>query len=122
MAGFAFMFGRSNDDDDGNPVASILLIVLAPIIALLVQLAVSRTREYGADASGAQLVGSGRGLASALAKLNGWAQRVPMHSADVATSHMYIVQPALGIGSSMAALFQTHPPVEERIRRLQETR
>ncbi len=121
-AGWAFMLGggRSSDDEHGtNPVAALLMILVAPLIALLLQLAVSRSRELGADASGARLAGSARGLASALRKLDAYARRVPMRSADPATSHLYIVAPVASLGRSLAGLFHTHPPVEERIRRLQ---
>jgi heat shock protein HtpX len=95
------------------------MIIVAPIIALLLQLAVSRSREYGADATGARLSGDPEALASALAKLEAAARAVPMRTADPATAHMYIVAPLQGMAGSIVALFSTHPPVEERIRRLQ---
>jgi heat shock protein HtpX len=124
MAGWALMFGgmggRRDERERGNPLASLLLIIVAPIIALLIQMAVSRSREYGADATGARLAGSSRGLASALKKLEVMSQRVPMRTADPATSHLYIVAPLAGRGVSLVNLLSTHPPVEERIRRLQE--
>ncbi len=123
MAGWAMMFGGARGDDrerEGNPVASLLLIIVAPIIALLIQLAVSRSRELGADATGARLAGTSRGLARALAKLETVSRQIPMRTADPATAHLYIVAPLAGRGVSLVNLFSTHPPVEERIRRLQE--
>jgi heat shock protein HtpX len=122
VAGWTFMLGggRSSDDEGGtNPLAALLLVLVAPIIALLLQLAVSRSREFGADAGGARLVGSGEPLARALRKLDAYAQRLPMRSADLATSHLYIVAPVASFGRSLQSLFHTHPPVDERIRRLQ---
>jgi heat shock protein HtpX len=104
--------GRGDDDDRGG----LLALVLAPIAAMLIQLAVSRSREYGADATGARLVGYPDGLIGALRKLEAAAQRVPMRSADPATAHLFIVNPLSG--RSLAGLFSTHPPVERRIERL----
>jgi heat shock protein HtpX len=119
FAGFALMFGgRRGDDEQGNPLGALLLMLFAPIIALLLQLAVSRNREYAADATGARLAGTGRGLASALGKLATASRRIPMHTADPATSHLYIVAPLGGRALKALSWFQTHPPVEERIRRL----
>jgi heat shock protein HtpX len=124
IAGWAFMFGgggKSSEERGGNPLASLLLLLVAPIIALIVQLAVSRSREYGADTTGAQLAGNPNGLAAALAKLQAYNKEVPMRTADPATSHLYIVAPLAMTGRSASALvhlFSTHPPIEERIRRL----
>ncbi len=121
IAGFGMMFGgRSSDDDGPNPLTALLLIILAPLIALIIQMAVSRSREYGADSTGARLAGNPRGLARALEKLHLVGQRVPMRTADPATSHLYIVSPLAGRGVSLVNLLSTHPPVEERIRRLRE--
>jgi heat shock protein HtpX len=124
IAGFGMMFGmgRSSDDDEGgtNPLAALLLIIVAPIIAVIIQLAVSRSREYGADSTGARLAGSSRGLARALEKLHLVNQRVPMRTADPATAHLYIVAPLAGVGTSLVNLLSTHPPVGERIARLRE--
>jgi heat shock protein HtpX len=125
LAGWALMFGggRHSDDDNGpNPIGALLLMILAPIIAVLLQLAVSRSREYGADATGARLAGNPHGLASALAKLDAYSRRVPMRTADPATAHLYIVAPLAGRGAKLMNLFQTHPPIAERIRRIQEIR
>ena len=91
-------------------------ILLAPFAAMLIQLAVSRSREYEADASGARLVGHPEGLASALRKLQAAAERIPMRRADPATAHLFIVSPLSG--RSLAGLFSTHPPLEKRIARL----
>jgi heat shock protein HtpX len=121
MAGWAFMFGggRSDDDEGTNPAAALILILVAPVMALLLQLAVSRSREFGADAAGARLAGSAGGLARALRKLEAYSQRIPMRTADPATSHLYIVAPLTGVGATLASLFRTHPSTDERVRRLQ---
>jgi heat shock protein HtpX len=123
MAQWATFFGgghRGDDDEGGtNPLAMLLLAILAPIAAMLVQLAVSRAREYQADASGARLAGRPWGLAKALEKLHTAQQVVPM-PANPATAHLFIVNPLSG--QAMMHLFSTHPPVEERIRRLRSTR
>ena len=117
--GLALGTGRSRDEEGGtSPLVGLLLIIVAPIIAMMVQLAISRSREYAADATGARLVGNPRGLARALAKLDAVNHRVPMRSADMATAHLYIVEPHAAVGANIAHLFSTHPPTEERIRRL----
>jgi len=116
MAQWAMIFG-SSDDEDSNPVAMIAMMILAPIAAMLVQMAISRSREYGADAKGAQLCGNPHSLASALRKLESANQRSPMPKVNEATAHMFIVNPLSG--QKMAKLFSTHPPMEERIRRLE---
>lgn len=108
--------GRSSDDDDApNPLVSLLMLFLAPVAALLIQMAVSRSREYAADATGARLVGYPHGLASALRKLHAASQRIPMR-AEPATAHLFIVNPLSG--RAFANLFSTHPPLEERVERL----
>ncbi len=122
MAQWAFMFGghRGDDEEGGmNPVAAILLAVLAPLAALLVQLAVSRAREYQADATGARLAGKTWGLAKALEKLQ-MAQRAAPMEANPATAHLFIVNPLSG--QALMTLFSTHPPIEERIARLRAMR
>ena len=116
MAQWALIFG-GRDDEDENPLATIALIILAPIAAMLIQLAISRSREFAADAGGAKIAGNPRYLASALRKLHMASEQIPMH-AQPATAHMFIVNPLSG-GSSIAKLFSTHPPVEERIARLE---
>jgi heat shock protein HtpX len=118
MARWAMIFGggRDNDRDRGNPLASILLMILAPLAAMLIQMAVSRSREYGADEGGAKLCGNPLYLASALKKLERGSQMIPM-DAQPSTAHMFIVNPLTGGG--LMNLFRTHPPTEERIARLE---
>lgn len=115
MAQWAMIFG-GNDEDD-NPVAMIAMMILAPIAAMLVQMAISRSREYGADATGARFCGNPHSLASALRKLETGNRQVPMQKVNEATAHMFIVSPLSG--SKLAGLFSTHPPMDERIRRLE---
>jgi heat shock protein HtpX len=117
----AFFGGRSRDDEEGgsNPIVMLLFAVLAPIAAMLVQLAVSRAREFQADASGARLAGRSYGLAKALEKID-VASRVEPLPANPATAHLFIVNPLSG--QSFARLFSTHPPTEERIARLRAMR
>ena len=110
---FRGMGGRGGRD--GGPLVFLAIAILAPIAAVLIQLAVSRSREYEADAQGARLAGDPRGLAGALEKLQMASQRVPLESGP-ATAHMFIVNPLSGKG--LARLFSSHPPTEERIRRL----
>ena len=119
MAQWAMIFGGS-DDEDSNPFAMIVMMILAPIAAMLVQMAISRSREYGADQKGAELCGNPHSLASALRKLEMANQRMPMKNVNEATAHMFIVSPLSG--KKMAQLFSTHPPMEERIRRLEGMR
>ena len=120
MAQWAAMFGGRNDDEEGsNPVAAILMAIVAPIAAMLVQLAVSRAREFQADASGAKYAGRTWGLAKALEKLDMAAHQVPL-PANPATAHLFIVNPLSG--RSLMRLFSTHPPIEERIARLRAMR
>ncbi len=116
MAQWAMIFG-SRDDEDSNPIATIAMMILAPIAAMLVQMAISRSREYGADAKGAQLCGNPHSLANALRKLESANQRMPMQKVNEATAHMFIVNPLSG--KKLAKLFSTHPPMDERIRRLE---
>jgi len=116
MAQWAMIFG-GRDDEDSNPVAMIAMMILAPIAAMLVQMAISRSREYGADQTGAKLCGKPHSLANALRKLESANRTAPMEKVNEATAHMFIVNPLKGGG--MRALFSTHPPMEERIRRLE---
>ena len=117
MAQWAMIFGgRSSDEGEhGNPLATIVMMIVGPIAAMLVQMAISRSREYGADAGGAKISGNPLHLANALKKLQMASQKVPMN-ANPATSHMFIVNPLTGGG--ILKLFSTHPPIEERIKRL----
>jgi heat shock protein HtpX len=116
LARMAFFFGGSRDDDRrGSPIAAIAMMILAPIAALLIQMAVSRSREYGADETGAHFTGNPYALASALQKLEQYSQRIPMQ-ASPSTAHLYIIKPLLGM--NFASLFSTHPPTAERNARL----
>lgn len=110
------LFG-SRDERGGNPLAALALVIVAPIAAMIVQMAISRAREYEADKVGAEIAGTPLGLASALRKLEAAALRIPNEHAQPATAHMYIVNPLSGGG--LMALFSTHPPVAERVRRLE---
>ena len=118
MAQWAMIFGggRSDDDEGGNPIAGLLMIILAPLAAMLIQMAISRSREYIADADGARIAGNPRYLSNALRKLHHAAQQIPLH-ASPATAHMFIVSPLSGGG--IASLFSTHPPMEKRIEKLE---
>lgn len=116
IAQWGLIFG-GRDDEDSNPLALIGMMILGPIAAMLVQMAISRSREYGADETGARFAGNPRSLASALRKLEMANKRIPMQKVNEATAHMFIVSPLSG--SKMAGLFSTHPPVEERVRRLE---
>ena len=115
LSHLAFFFGGR--DRNANPIALLAMVIVGPIAALLVQLAISRQREYAADAAAARMTGHPFGLMSALEKLGHFSKRIPMRGAEPATAHMYIVNPLSGGG--LASLFSTHPPLEERIRRLQ---
>jgi heat shock protein HtpX len=120
MAQWAMIFGGGRrSDDDGSPLASIVMMIVAPIAAMLIQMAISRSREYSADEGGAKLNGNPMALANALRKLAKGSQQIPMH-ATPATSHMMIVNPFSGGG--IVKLFSTHPPIEERIARLESMR
>ncbi len=120
MAGWAAMFGGSSRDDDkgGNIFYELALIIIAPIAAVLIQMAISRSREYMADEGGAQITGKPMGLANALNKLSQANEVIPMANAGTSSAHMFIVNPLSG--KSMMKLFSTHPPLEERIERLKE--
>jgi len=110
-------FGRSDDDDNRNPLALLATIILAPIAALLLQMALSRGREYGADRYGARLIGDGEPLARALAKLESGARTIPSQ-VDPAHAQMFIVNPLAGRRMTFKSWFMTHPSTEDRIRRL----
>ncbi len=113
-------FGRDRDDDrDGGGFAALLMIFLAPFAALMLQLFLSRTREYSADETGARMVGQPYGLISALQKLGAYNQRIPTTSVSPSTSALCIVKPLFGSGT-LSSLFSTHPPLEKRIQALRE--
>ncbi len=115
MAQFAAMFGgssRSDDNEGSNPLALLVGIFVAPIAAMLIQAAISRSREFAADAGGAAITGNPHGLASALRKIEGYSKQVPM-DANPATAHMFIIKPFSVRG--LFGLFSTHPPTEQRI-------
>ena len=115
--------GRNEENRGGAAmqlVAMLLIAVLAPLAAMLIQMAISRTREYSADSTGAKLAGTPQGLASALEKLNRAAKEYPLPNANPATAHLFIVYPLTA--GAIANLFSTHPPIEERIRRLRTMR
>ncbi len=115
-------FRRSDEEGGASALEMIAWAILAPIMAMIVQLAVSRAREYGADASGAQLVGDPEPLASALEALERGTEVRPYEFAGPATAHLFIVNPFRGAGAAFMNLLSTHPPLEERIRRLREMR
>ena len=117
MARFAAFFGGGSRDreEGGGLLGGLVTIIVAPVAAMLIQMWISRTREYEADASGAAMVGSPNGLASALQKLENYSKRIPME-ASPSTAHMFIVHPFSG--SSLMSLFSTHPPTAKRIERL----
>jgi heat shock protein HtpX len=122
MAQWALLFGGlgGSDDEEGGMAGvfgGIIMIILAPLAATLIQLAISRAREFGADAAAARICGDPVALASALRKLEQWSTRRPM-AVDPATAHLYIVNPFHG--NAIASLFRTHPPTEQRIARLEQ--
>jgi len=121
MAQWAMIFGGRRDDEEegGGVLGGILMVILAPIAAMLIQMAVSRAREFQADATGARLAGKPWGLAKALEKLEMASKAVPM-DASPSTAHLFIVNPLSG--RSLLRLFSTHPPIEERIARLRSMR
>ena len=118
---FAMIFGGSSSDDEedsgGGIIGALLMIFLAPLAATIIQLAISRSREYGADRTGAHVGGDPEALASALEKLEAYSQRIPLH-VNPAASHLFIVKPLTGF--SMQNLFSSHPPTHERVARLRQ--
>ncbi|MCH7755150.1 zinc metalloprotease HtpX [candidate division KSB1 bacterium] len=113
---FGLFFGGS-DDDDGSPIVGLLMIIIAPIAAMLIQMAISRSREFGADRVGAGICGKPMSLASALENLERGVERIPMNATPT-SAHMFIVNPLRGGG--IRSLFSTHPSTQERVRRLRE--
>ena len=120
MAQWAMIFGggRRDNDEGGSPIVAIVMMIVAPIAAMLVQMAVSRTREFEADKGGAVICGNPMSLANALLKLERGNQVIPMDDAKPATAHMFIVNPLHGGG--LMTLFSTHPPIPERVKRLED--
>ncbi|MFZ5651900.1 MAG: zinc metalloprotease HtpX [Bacillota bacterium] len=118
--GAIFGMGRGDDEEGGGGiVGALIMAIVFPIAAMIIQMAISRSREYGADATGAQIAGSTAGLANALLKLQSAAHRIPMQ-VNPAASHLFIVNPLSG--ASVARLFSTHPPIEERVEKLRQMR
>jgi len=118
---FAFFFGggRRDERDGGSGLEAVVMLILGPIAAMMIQMAISRTREYSADAASARYVGSPYPLIAALRKLDSWSHRIPME-ANPATSHLYIMKPLAGGG--LMKMFSTHPSTEDRIARLEQMR
>jgi heat shock protein HtpX len=120
LAQMAFWFGGSRDEEDrGGGIAAIFMMILAPIAAGLIQMAISRSREYDADAASAKYVGSPYPLINGLQKLDSWSKQIPM-DATPSTAHMFIIQPFTG--DNLMRLFSTHPSTEDRVARLQAMR
>ncbi len=120
LANFALFFGggRREDGEGGHPLAGLIGILVAPFAAMLIQMAISRSREFLADEASAQFTGNPMALANGLRKLEGWKAEVPMHHGSPATAHLFIVNPFTAGG--LASLFSTHPSTKERIARLEE--
>ena len=121
LAHFALFFGGGDDDDGGNPLIALIMFLLAPIAAMIIQMAVSRSREFGADATGAELIHDPIALASALAKIDVYSRGKPPATTNPATSHLFISNPFKSGAqvAGIARMFSTHPPTEERIARLE---
>jgi heat shock protein HtpX len=121
LARMAFWFGGSRDEEDrGSGLAGIAMLILAPVAALLIQMAISRTREYAADETSAQVTHNPNELISALGKLESYSKRIPMQDVNPATAHLFIIQPFSG--ASLMRMFSTHPSTEDRIARLEAMR
>jgi heat shock protein HtpX len=119
MAMWGAMLGRGHDDDEspGGALGALAGMILAPIAAMMIQMAISRTREFIADETAARITAQPRSLGNALRKIEHWSKQVPIHQANPATAHLFIINPLHGGG--MAKLFSTHPPTAERIARLE---
>ena len=120
LANFALFFGggRREDGEGGHPLAGLIGVLVAPFAAMLIQMAISRSREFLADEASAELTGNPMALANALRKLEGWKAEVPMHHGSPATAHLFIVNPFTAGG--IASLFSTHPSTQQRVARLEE--
>jgi heat shock protein HtpX len=119
LARMGFWFGRDDDREGGGGLAGILMLILAPFAAFLLQLGISRQREYSADATGARMVGQPYGLISALQKLGAYNKRIPTTAVSPTTAALCIVKPMFG-SETLSSLFSTHPPLEDRIAALRE--
>jgi len=127
IARMAFWFGVGGDrdrDEEGGGFGALLMLIIAPIAAILIQMTISRTREYAADQTSAEVTRNPQELISALGKLETWSQRIPMPDATPETAHLFIIKPFTGQGmlQGMMRLFSTHPPTEKRIARLEAWR
>jgi len=121
LARITFWFGGSRDDEEGgSPWAGLIMLILAPIAAMLIQMAISRTREYAADETSAHVTHNPDELISALGKLESWSKRIPMSDVNPATAHLFIIKPFTAGG--ITRLFSTHPSTEDRIARLRSMR
>jgi heat shock protein HtpX len=120
LARMAFWFGGRDDEERRNPWAGLIMLILAPIAAMLIQMAISRTREYAADETSAHVTHNPNELISALGKLESYSKRIPMQDVNPATAHLFIIQPFTGGG--VTRLFSTHPSTEDRIARLEAMR
>ncbi|PQL24814.1 zinc metalloprotease HtpX [Veillonella tobetsuensis] len=122
IAQFGMFFGGRSDDRDNNanPLLLIGMVILAPLVAAIIQMSISRTREYLADEGGAMLSKNPLGLASALAKIEEYSKYGTLPNANNATAHMFIINPMMGIGASLSNLFSTHPSTQDRIARLKK--
>ena len=123
LARMTFWFGGSRDDEEdrGSAWAGLIMLILAPIAAMLIQMAISRTREYAADETSAHVTHNPDELISALSKLESWSKRIPMTDVNPATAHLFIIKPFSG-ASSLMRLFSTHPSTDDRIARLEKMR
>jgi len=119
LANFGFLFGGS-DEDRPNPIISFILMFIMPLAATIIQMTISRSREFEADKGAALMTGHPEWLQRALSKLENYAHQGVIHDADPSTAHMFIVNPFSGVGSAISNLFRTHPTTEERIERLEE--
>jgi heat shock protein HtpX len=118
VAHLAIFVPMGNDDEGGNPIAALLTIILAPIAAMLIQMAISRSREFGADSTGAKLTHDPRALASALRKIEAYSRGTPPATTNPSTAHLFISNPFKG-GAGVGRLFSTHPSTAERVERLE---
>jgi heat shock protein HtpX len=118
VAHLAILVPMGDDDDGGNPIAALLMVILAPIAALLIRMAISRSREFGADSSGARLIHDPRALASALRKIEAYSRGTPPATTNLSTAHLFISNPFKG-GAGVAHLFSNHPSTTERVERLE---